>query len=93
MGRSLFRYGVDLFSLCIDASAVMALRSAKIAAGGPSGAKEARLMVSEKLAAVTELQKALLSGKLGKDPRRICDNVLSHVHRKVKANKRRLSRR
>ena len=60
--------GIDAWSLGIEASAVIGLRTVKMAAGGIDAAEEARLMVSEKMLAAFELQAALVTGRLGDDP-------------------------
>ena len=50
-----FRFGVNAWSLGIDASSVIALRTLKIAAGGTAAEVEACRMVSEKIETVLAL--------------------------------------
>lgn len=71
----------------------MALRMTRIAAGGPAGAAEARLMVSEKLQAAMELQTRLMTGGLGHTPLLGTQGILKHYRGKVAANSKRLSRK
>jgi len=77
--------------LAIEAQQVIALRLTKMAMGGPDVQREAELMVSEKLEALTtaghEVAKAAITGKhdLG------ADQVMQMYRRKVRANKRRLT--
>lgn len=84
--------GMDAWSLGAEASMVIGMRMAKVAAGGPAAAKEADLMVSEKLHAAWELQTQLLTAPFGMTPLGATRKTLSHYRRKVGANRRRLSR-
>jgi len=82
--------GFDMWMLGAEAASVMALRTARIAAGGLAGAAEAELMVTEKVRAAIELQTRLITGALGTTPLRATQGTLKHYRRKVAANKRRL---
>ena len=82
------RAGMDAWTLGLEASAVVALRTAKLAAGGGEAAREAELMVAEKVRAAVELQAALL----GATPLGGTQLALRHYRGKVAANRRRLSR-
>lgn len=82
--------GFDAWALGMEASAVIGLRTMKMAAGGYDAAEEAQLMVSEKMQAAIELQTALVTGGLGSDPLAGTRKVLKHYRRKVKANRKRL---
>jgi len=77
--------------LAIEAQQVIALRLAKIAAGGAAGKRESELMVAEKVEAMTDagglMFKAALVGKHDLD----ADKVVQLYRRKVRANRRRLS--
>ena len=84
------RAGWDMWMLGAEAGTVMALRTARIAAGGPAGAAEAELMVSEKVRAAIELQTSLMTGAMGITPLGATESTLKHYRRKVAANKRRL---
>lgn len=87
-----FELGMDTYALAVEAQAVVALRMMKFAAGGPAAAIEAQQMISEKLIAAAEVQtkaaSAILSGTSHLTPAR----TLAHYRRKVRANRRRLSR-
>ena len=85
--------GFDMWTLGAEAASVMALRTARIAAGGSAGAAEAELMVMEKVSAAIELQARLIIGALGHTPLSGTQGALKHYRRKVAANSRRLSRR
>jgi len=84
--------GMSAWSLGVEASTVIALRTVKLAAGGAAGEVEARRMVSEKIDASVALQTLALSGGLGFTPQAVATRTLSHYRRKVRANRRRLSK-
>jgi hypothetical protein len=86
------RFGFDVWALYFDALTVVVLRSLKIAAGGPAADREAQLMVAEKMESAAELGMAASSGALGLSPQATTGKVVRHYGRKVRANKRRLSR-
>lgn len=87
-----FRLGWDVWSLGLEASTVMGLRTMKIARGGPAADAEARRMVSEKVDAAVALQTLALTGALGVTAPRIAGKTLAHYRRKVRANRRRLGK-
>ncbi len=70
---------------------VIAMRMGAIAMGGPSAAREAKLMVDEKLAANMDLGVDLMTGKLGTSPASITSNSIAHYAKRVKTNRRRLA--
>ena len=82
--------GFDMWMLGAEAASVMALRTARIAAGGAAGAAEAELMVTEKVRAAIELQTRFMTGTLGMTPLGATQGTLKHYRRKVATNKRRL---
>lgn len=84
------RASFDAWSLGIEASMVIGLRTSRIALGGVGADAESKLMVSEKVQAAIELQAALMTGKLGMTPLSGTQGVLRHYRRKVAANRRRL---
>ena len=91
---SLFPWGTMAFQgamLAIEAQQVIALRLAKIAAGGSAGQRESELMVAEKMEAMSDagevMFKAAMVGKHDLD----ADKVVLLYRRKVRANRRRLS--
>ena len=84
--------GFDTWSLALEASTVIGLRTLKIAAGGAAGEAEARRMVSEKIDAGLALQTMTLTGALGFTPHGAAARTITHYRRKVRANRRRLSK-
>ena len=82
---------MDAWMLGIEASTVIAVRMWKFASGAGSAA-EAHRMVSEKVKASRELQTLALTGGLGLTPERATRKALAHFRRKVRANRRRLSK-
>ena len=85
-----FGIGMNAWALSLEASAVIGLRTMKIAAGGSAGADEANRMVSEKIAAAMSLQTLALTGGLGPTPASAASRTLTHYRRKVRSNRRRL---
>lgn len=79
-----------MFLLGWEASEVIALRSIKLMQGGAASAAEAQLMVTEKLAAMAELQQRALTGSLGVHAHQATSRTVGHLRRKVKANRKRL---
>ena len=86
------RIGMDAWSVGLEATSVIGLRTMKIAAGGAAGDAEARRMLAEKIDAGLELQAKALSGALGFSAAGVAANTLSHYRRKVRANRRRLAK-
>ena len=87
-----FRFGVNAWSLGIDASSVIALRTLKIAVGGVAAEVEARRMLSEKIETGLALQALALTGGLGLTASSAATKMLTHYRRKVRANRRRLAK-
>jgi hypothetical protein len=79
-------------SLAWNVPQVMALRLAKIARGGKRGQAEARLMVTEKLAASAQAQGIMALAMMSGSPEKGVDAVMRMYDRKVAANKRRLGK-
>jgi hypothetical protein len=90
--RQLQDIGTDLCALWVEAASVIWLRSHLIAGGGAQGAKEAKLMVSEKVAVHQELVAGLLAGRLGKTPLAVTARMTRRMLKGVRANRQRLSR-
>ena len=88
-----FRFGVNAWSLGIDASSVIALRTLKSAAGGVAAEIEACRMVSEKIETGLALQALALTGGLGLTASSAATKMLRHYRRKVSANRGRLAKR
>ena len=79
--------------LGFDAQNIIALRMMRLAAGGARGSNEARRMVVEKIAAGVEAQSAAVLGVLaGRKDTVVAGQVLRGLQKRVRANKRRLSR-
>jgi hypothetical protein len=76
----------------LEASSVIGLRTLKIAAGGPAGDAEIRLMVDEKVTAAMTLPMLAMTGKLGNNPTAVAARSLTHLRKTVRANRRRLSK-
>ena len=70
--------------LAVESQQVIWLRSIKLAAGGPQAQQEARLMMSEKIAAAIREGGRLMMGSSA-------DSVVKRYRKRVKANVRRLS--
>jgi hypothetical protein len=86
-----FRIGFDMWALSLEASAVMGLRTLKIAAGGPDAQAEAGRMIGEKVEALAALQTKALTGAMGLTAASATRATLKHYRRKVRANRRRLT--
>ncbi|MEN3950470.1 hypothetical protein [Iodidimonas sp. SYSU 1G8] len=82
----------DTWTLGIEASTVITLRTMKIGAGGSAADAEARKMVEEKIAAGVALQQLALRGGLGTSAVGAAARTVAHYRRKVRANRRRLSK-
>jgi hypothetical protein len=79
--------------LGMDAQRVIALRMMRLAAGGMAGQNESLRMISEKIAAVGEAQAAALSAiASGQKDTVIAKKVLRVFEKRIRANKRRLTR-
>jgi hypothetical protein len=80
--------------LGVEAQSVIALRMMRFAAGGVTAQNEARRMIADKVAASVEAQ-AVAASSLASGQRDtvVAGKVLRVVKRRVRANKRRLSRR
>jgi hypothetical protein len=87
-----FGIGFDAWRLGLEASSVIGLRTLKIAQGGAAGRAEAERMVSEKVEAGLALQALAIAGGLGTTPASASARTLAHYRRKVKANRRRLTK-
>jgi hypothetical protein len=90
--KSWVRLNLDLMILGVEASEVMTLRMMTLAAGGAAATAEAERMVSEKILAAAEVQADAFAAALKGDHRRTPHRALAHYRRKVRANRRRLSR-
>ena len=80
--------------LGIEAQSVIALRMMRVAAGGARGRAEASRMVAEKVGALAEAQTAAAAAILtGRRQKVVAGKVLNTYKKRVRANRRRLTRR
>ncbi len=84
--------GYDMWSLGMDSASVMGLRAMKLAQGGTAAQREAELMVSEKLGTAFDVQLQLMTGGFGLNPATATRKAVGEYARKVRANRKRLSR-
>lgn len=70
----------------------MPLRLARLAGGGEAAAREAKLMVAEKVDAHRGLVAAWQSGDLGHGAAELADGAVQHYLGYVRANRKRLLR-
>ncbi len=78
----------------MEAQSVIALRLMRLAAGGARGQSEARRMVAEKMTALVEAQTAATASLMTGGKHHVAaGKALNAVRKRVRANKRRLSRR
>lgn len=85
--------GFNSWMLGCEAATVVGLRMAKLAAGGPDAAQEAQRMILEKITETQALSLRAMTGTLGTSPVSAANAGVTQVRRKVRANRRRLSRR
>ena len=81
----MFKSWMNMVMLAGEAQQVIWLRNIKMASGGSKAKREAKLMVEEK---ITTAQAETLKLMMGGSP----DAMVKNYHRKVKANRRRLSK-
>jgi hypothetical protein len=84
--------GLDMWSLGMDSASVIGLRTMKLAQGGAAASKEAELMVSEKMATAIDVQMQFMTGGFGLNPATATQKAVGQYARKVRANRKRLSR-
>lgn len=88
-----FAIGMDAMSLGLEAASVIALRSLVLAEGGAKAQAEAVRMVAEKAEAGAALAFQAATGALGTHPATASARTLRHYRRKVRANRRRLTKK
>ena len=89
-----FVLACDALWLGFEAQSVVAMRLVRFATEGASAWPEARRMVTEKAAAVVEAQVATIGGRVtGQKSTLVAKKVLRIYKKRVRANRRRLSRR
>lgn len=86
------RLTLDSWSLGMEASAVIGLRTMALATGGAKAQAETSRMIQEKIDAGLELQARALTGGLGLTAATATRRTLAHYRKKVRANRRRLSK-
>ena len=79
--------------LGLDAQRVVALRLMRLSGGGAAGATEARRMVADKMAALSEAQFAAAAAVLTGDGHKLANKVLRVFRKRVRANGNRLANR
>jgi hypothetical protein len=79
--------------LGLDAQRVVALRLMRLSGGGAAGVTEARLMVADKMAALTEAQFAAAAAMLTGGSHKLANKVLRGFKKRVRANRSRLANR
>lgn len=87
-----FGVGLEAMALGFEAASVIALRSIRLAEGGARAQAEAVRMVSEKAQAAAAISLLAATGSLGVTPANAARRTLRHYGRKVRANRRRLSK-
>lgn len=95
MGNPWLGIGMDAWTLGLEASAVIGLRTWQRVMAGPNGNAasdaEAHRMVDEKMTAALQLNMALLTGRLGTTPATATKKIIRHYSRTVRANRKRLA--
>jgi len=84
--------GFDTWLLGFEAASVIGLRTLTMAAGGGAAVREADLMVREKLETAASLNWQVATGQLGSTPATATRRAVAQYRKKVRANRRRLSR-
>lgn len=82
----------DAWAMGLEASSVIGMRTLKIAAGGQAAQTEINLMVGEKVTAAMTLPMLAMTGQLGTNATAVAARSLTHLRKKVRANRRRLSK-
>jgi hypothetical protein len=89
-----FALTIKAMQLGFDAQNVIALRMMRFASGGARGQSEARRMFTEKIGAGIEAQATAVSAVVaGSSEPVVAGKVFRVLSKRVRANKRRLSRR
>jgi len=86
------KLGWNAMALGAEATSVIGLRTMKMATAGPAADAEAALMVREKIEAAWALQSLAMVGGLGFTAPGIAAKTLAHYRKRVRANRRRLSK-
>ncbi|WP_374577231.1 hypothetical protein [Phenylobacterium sp.] len=86
------RISMNMGLLGVESASVIALRSLKLAGGGAGAAAEAHRMVAEKIDAAMAAQAELARGAFSGAPHLGAERAVALYRRKVRANRRRLTR-
>jgi geranylgeranyl pyrophosphate synthase len=89
--NSWFALTFQAAQLGLEAQSVIALRLMRLAGGGAPSLTEARLMVTDKTAALTEAQLAAAATVLAGNSHKLATKVLQVFKKRVRANKNRPS--
>jgi hypothetical protein len=92
MVQDWMRLSFGLWMLAGEMTVVMTLRGMKLAGGGSAAVTEAQRMLTEKIAAGLALQAQAWSGRLGPTAPAVIDRTARYYRRRVRANRRRLSK-
>ncbi len=84
--------GYDAWMLGYEAWTVIALRTSRMAMGHADNDRESQRMVSEKWDAAASLPMALWANALDMTPLAMTNRTLSHYGKRVRANRKRLTR-
>ena len=82
----------NAWAMGLEASTVIGMRTLKIAAGGSAADAEIKLMVDEKMTAAMTLPMLAMTGQLGNNATAVAARSLTHLRKKVRANRRRLAK-
>jgi hypothetical protein len=88
-----FDLAADSWRLGMEAQTVVGLRLAKLAAGDAAAAVEAQRMVTEKMLAAAEAQTRAVGDLFTGQARHTPKRTVALYRRKVRANRKRLSRK
>jgi hypothetical protein len=87
-------FGIKAWQIGLEAQSVIALRMLRFGAGGANAQAEASRMVTEKITAAGEAQAAAVTAAmLGHKEHVVAGKALAVYSKRVRNNKRRLSRR
>ncbi len=83
---------LDAWQMGVEAQQVIALRMAKLALGGEAAVQETNRMVSEKAEAMLAIQADMARSMMDGTGHLAPARAVSHYRRKIRANRRRLTR-
>jgi len=86
-------FSLNAFQMGVEAQSVMALRMLRFASGNARSETEATRMVAEKIAAAAETQAVAPMATISGHPQHVVNKALKVFKKRVRTNKRRLTRR